>query len=494
MKRLAVILPYNEQHMENFTDHFKTMVTENENLYYKLVFIKQKSNRPLNKGKLFNIGYMLHKDKFDYFCFHDSDLIPVSDDCDYSYEGGKPISLVAMRGKIEFGEQENIEDFDDYTLPYDEYFGGATLFSKEHFQQVNGYSNNYWGVGYEDYDLLLRCVVKGLSIITELESQVSKTYGNFNGVNSYLEIDCDNAKIKNSTNKNFTMSAWFCPDGEPPYGAEVDNNRCEYSIFTRPGYHTGLSYIHGGFLKCVVWIRPLGSSEREPVVIQTPLRTGQWYHVGMVVDDREQTLTLYLDGKEIGKKDYEGQLVEYLNKPFYIGVGDPNLSVWKNYYKGQIAEVGLWSDTLKDYEMELIFDKGIINNKGEYTTSKLPVGTWDFKSGYSDITFDMSGNGNHAKFHNVEFANKSLKNNTVRYLPNRRNGAYGYLSSEEQYLNLDNLTRTEHAEVVSNRNTFNKKVRLNMSDIDKDGLSSTRFRIVNRQNYQGKHEIIEVVI
>ena len=494
MKRLAVILPYNEQHMENFTEHFRVMVPESEDLYYKLIFLKQKSNRPLNKGKLFNIGYMLHKDKFDYFCFHDSDLIPVSDDCDYSYEGGKPISLVAMRGKIEFGEQENIEDFDDYTLPYDEYFGGATLFSKEHFQQVNGYSNNYWGVGYEDYDLLLRCVVKGLSIITELESQVSKTYGNFNGVNSYLEIDCDNAKIKNSTNKNFTMSAWFCPDGEPPYGAEVDNNRCEYSIFTRPGYHTGLSYIHGGFLKCVVWIRPLGSSEREPVVIQTPLRTGQWYHVGMVVDDREQTLTLYLDGKEIGKKDYEGQLVEYLNKPFYIGVGDPNLSVWKNYYKGQIAEVGLWSDTLKDYEMELIFDKGIINNKGEYTTSKLPVGTWDFKSGYSDITFDMSGNGNHAKFHNVEFANKSLKNNTERYLHYRRNGAYGYLSSEEQYLNLDNLTRTEHAEVVSNRNTFNKKVRLNMSDIDKDGLSSTRFRIVNRQNYQGKHEIIEVVI
>ena len=494
MKRLAVILPYNEQHMENFTEHFRVMVPESEDLYYKLIFLKQKSNRPLNKGKLFNIGYMLHKDKFDYFCFHDSDLIPVSDDCDYSYEGGKPISLVAMRGKIEFGEQENIEDFDDYTLPYDEYFGGATLFSKEHFQQVNGYSNNYWGVGYEDYDLLLRCVVKGLSIITELESQVSKTYGNFNGVNSYLEIDCDNAKIKNSTNKNFTMSAWFCPDGEPPYGAEVDNNRCEYSIFTRPGYHTGLSYIHGGFLKCVVWIRPLGSSEREPVVIQTPLRTGQWYHVGMVVDDREQTLTLYLDGKEIGKKDYEGQLVEYLNKPFYIGVGDPNLSVWKNYYKGQIAEVGLWSDTLKDYEMELIFDKGIINNKGEYTTSKLPVGTWDFKSGYSDITFDMSGNGNHAKFHNVEFANKSLKSNAERYLPYRRNGAYGYLSSEEQYLNLDNLTRTEHAEVVSNRNTFNKKVRLNMSDIDKDGLSSTRFRIVNRQNYQGKHEIIEVVI
>ena len=493
MKRLAVILPYNEQHIENFTDHFKAIVQEGADLYYKLVFIKQKSNRPLNKGKLFNIGYMLHKDRFDYFCFHDSDLIPISDECDYSYEK-KPISLVGMRNKIEFGDQEKVQNFDNYTLPYDEYFGGATLFSKEYFQKVNGYSNEYWGVGYEDYDLLLRCVVKGLPVRTELETQVSKTYGNFNGINSYVEIPAENAKIKNTTNKSFSMSAWFCPDGEPPYSAEVDNNRCEYSIFTRPGYHAGFSYIHGGMLKAVIWIRPLGDSERKPVVIQTSLRTNQWYHVGMVVNDREQTVILYVNGKEIGKKEYEGQLIEYFNKPYYIGVGDPNLSVWKNYYKGQIAEVGLWSDALKDYEMELIFEKGIINNKGEYVTSKLPVGVWDFKGGYDNITFDISGNNNHAKFYNIRFANKSLKSNTERYLPYRRNGAYGYISSEEQYLNLENLTRSEHPEIMTNRNTFNKKIRNQMQDIDKDGLSSTRFRIVNKESYQGKHEIIEVVI
>jgi hypothetical protein len=33
-----------------------------------------------------------------------------------------------------------------------------------------------------------------------------------------------------------------------------------------------------------------------------------------------------------------------------------------------------------------------------------------------------------------------------------------------------------------------------MGDIDKDGLTSTRFRIVNKKDYLGKHEIIEVVI
>jgi hypothetical protein len=47
---------------------------------------------------------------------------------------------------------------------------------------------------------------------------------------------------------------------------------------------------------------------------------------------------------------------------------------------------------------------------------------------------------------------------------------------------------------MTNRKTFNKKVGANMRDVDIDGLTSTRFRIVNRQDYQEKHEIIEVLI
>ena len=42
--------------------------------------------------------------------------------------------------------------------------------------------------------------------------------------------------------------------------------------------------------------------------------------------------------------------------------------------------------------------------------------------------------------------------------------------------------------------TFNKKVSIDMADINTDGLSSTKFRIVKRKDYQAKHEIIEVVI
>ena len=45
-----------------------------------------------------------------------------------------------------------------------------------------------------------------------------------------------------------------------------------------------------------------------------------------------------------------------------------------------------------------------------------------------------------------------------------------------------------------NKNIFNKKVINFEKNMDKDGLNNTRFRIVNRENYKDKHEIIEVVI
>ena len=493
MKRLAVILPYNEEHIENFTDHFKAIVKESSELYYKLIFVKQKSNIPLNKGKLFNIGYLLNKDKFDYFCFHDSDLIPVSDECDYSYEE-KPISLVSMRNHMEFGDQENIEDFDDFTLPYDEYFGGATLFTKEKFEQINGYSNGYWGVGYEDYDLLLRCVVKGLSVRKEIEIEPARTFAIFNGINSSIQIPAKTSKIRYSTNKGFTMCAWFNSSGEPPYNAEVDTNRCEYFIFGRPGYHMGISYTHGGFVKGVVWTRESGQRDREAVVIKYPAKCNEWNHVTLSVDDLKREVCVYLNGVLVGKESYQGELVPYHSKPFYIGVGDPDINFWRNFFIGKISEVGLWSTSLNDAEVNQIFNRGIVDNRGEYTTAKLPIGLWDFKGGYDDTTFDVSGGGNHAVHKNVDFANKSVKSSKERYLPYRRNGAYGYLSHPREFANLENLSRTGHREVVINRNTFNTQVKNQMKDIDKDGLSSTKFRIVNRENYQIKHEIIEVVI
>jgi hypothetical protein len=47
-----------------------------------------------------------------------------------------------------------------FKLPYQGYFGGVTLFDKHSFIKVNGYSNDYWGWGAEDDDVMFRCVMK----------------------------------------------------------------------------------------------------------------------------------------------------------------------------------------------------------------------------------------------------------------------------------------------------------------------------------------------
>ena len=43
-----------------------------------------------------------------------------------------------------------------YKLPYADIFGGITAFTADQFENVNGYSNEYWGWGGEDDDLYRR--------------------------------------------------------------------------------------------------------------------------------------------------------------------------------------------------------------------------------------------------------------------------------------------------------------------------------------------------
>ena len=44
---------------------------------------------------------------------------------------------------------------DEY-LKYQEYFGGAVVFTKEQVEATNGYSNDYWDWGMEDDDLFCK--------------------------------------------------------------------------------------------------------------------------------------------------------------------------------------------------------------------------------------------------------------------------------------------------------------------------------------------------
>jgi predicted glycosyltransferase involved in capsule biosynthesis len=43
-----------------------------------------------------------------------------------------------------------------YRLPYADIFGGVSALRRDHFERVNGFSNEFWGWGGEDDDMANR--------------------------------------------------------------------------------------------------------------------------------------------------------------------------------------------------------------------------------------------------------------------------------------------------------------------------------------------------
>ena len=112
----------------------------------------------------------------DYVVFHDIDMLPI--DVDYSYSD-VPIHLAT-----------NFTNSDREI--FKTYFGGITMFPIDLFKKVNGYSNEYWGWGFEDDDLLMRLTEQNVFTDYEIyDVPKESTSGIYlHGDESYVE--CNN--------------------------------------------------------------------------------------------------------------------------------------------------------------------------------------------------------------------------------------------------------------------------------------------------------------
>jgi len=148
MKKLCIVVPYRdrESHLREFLPHMRKTLEE-QKIDYHILIVEQEPGKPFNRAKLLNIGFDYTKGSFDYYCFHDVDMLPL--ESDYSY-CDSPVHL-ASRAE-QFG----------WKLPYEGYFGGVTIFDRESFEKINGYANEYWGWGAEDDDVFKRCLTLGI--------------------------------------------------------------------------------------------------------------------------------------------------------------------------------------------------------------------------------------------------------------------------------------------------------------------------------------------
>jgi predicted glycosyltransferase involved in capsule biosynthesis len=147
-KRLCIVVPYRDraEHLKQFAPHMKKKLDE-QVIEHTVLIVEQEAGKPFNRAKLLNVGFDFTKGEYDYYCFHDVDMLPL--ESDYSY-CPNPTHL-ASRAE-QFG----------WKLPYNNYFGGVTIFDRESFQKINGYANEFWGWGAEDDDVFNRCVDSGV--------------------------------------------------------------------------------------------------------------------------------------------------------------------------------------------------------------------------------------------------------------------------------------------------------------------------------------------
>ena len=112
--------------------------------------INQVDELRFNRASLINVGFLLCQDDCDYIAMHDVDLLPLNLNLDYGYPEKGPYHVAAPHLHPKYH--------------YRKFVGGILLLKREHFKQVNGMSNKFWGWGREDDELYLRMKQAGLII------------------------------------------------------------------------------------------------------------------------------------------------------------------------------------------------------------------------------------------------------------------------------------------------------------------------------------------
>ena len=149
--RIAIYIPYRnrEEHLKKMLPHTVSFFRRNTNLEPLFVVAEQTDDCPFNKGAILNGAYFATKDLSDYICFNDVDYLPMW--ADYS----KP----ALPSRIVWwGLHERPMGHGTNGLIKAQKHGLAAVnvMTHQQFQAANGWSNNYWGWGYEDTDLAKR--------------------------------------------------------------------------------------------------------------------------------------------------------------------------------------------------------------------------------------------------------------------------------------------------------------------------------------------------
>ena len=137
--------------------HTVSFFRRNTDIEPLFVLAEQDDDLPFNKGAILNHAYAACAGMIDYVCFHDVDYMPMW--ADYS-EPSLP-SRIVWYGM----DKRPVGHGTDRAVIAQRYgLAAVAVMRKWHFEACNGYSNTYWGWGYEDTDLAKRLESVGIPL------------------------------------------------------------------------------------------------------------------------------------------------------------------------------------------------------------------------------------------------------------------------------------------------------------------------------------------
>lgn len=467
--KLGIIVPFRNRHDQLVL--FKQTITNylnNFDMDYEIIIVEQEEGKLFNRGMLLNIGFKYAKKlKCDYVVFHDVDMLPIN--VDYSYSD-YPIHLASNFKSSHPSFSRTV---------FDTYFGGVTLFPVDVFEQVNGYSNDYWGWGYEDDDLLYRCKVNKAKLNTK---EVNNVGGNtaalkFNGVDAYVEF-----RNKLDFKSQITIFVSFCPDDIKCNHEKYDD---AYTIFSIPGGNLSINYNSYARYNFQMY-----DNEDNVLYINSDIKTNYKTNICVTIDPTLKLIRMFQDGILIGEKTYEKELYNYTASPkCYLGCDNPRSLDEIKYYGGLITSFASFNKCLSDEEILEISKNqyfGLTEGFGNYQSHGCLVTYYDSKFIKEYKMIDLVSFTNNARIVSCEVVAYSFDEIKNVDIPYRRDCSFNLIPHEENgYVG----GAWKDISIRYNQMRYFNEVYTGYRNTNQDGLSNLKFKELGNANINNQTHI-----
>jgi hypothetical protein len=454
--KLGICIPYRDRrsHLEELVDKLGKLLTK-KGIDHKFYVGHQVDEKLFNRGAMKNIAAQYaFNDGCDYIAWHDVDMIP-DENVDYSYPENNPIHIATQLSKY------------DYGMNYDQYFGGVILFTKEQVERTNGYSNDYWDWGQEDDDLFWRCYYEGYTTGEVLNEYEDKTYVEFNGVDSHIELPT-NREVSSCLHNDHTISILFNAEQQQEkvpiwLVGDTEHKFIEYPLLRKEGSWTwGLSFNNSRAVSSMIFDRM-----NNPIYTWAKRFENLWTWLTVSYKKETNEYSLYVNDDLIlnymGTKSNEPRkLSDKLRlhdavKPFLLGFCNHS----NTRFKGKISE-------LKIYDTS-------INNITEN-----PI-----------LHFEASKRFDGSVFNNVIIEKENIK--VMRdVLPFRRQGRYDCLPHIDEGFVNGKWAKGETT--ARNERRFVTEMQQGKIDYKNDGMSTLKYNLINTLMFEDNCLMINVTM